>query len=196
MKNNMTIRNTTNRKSIRLKDYDYSQPGTYFVTICTNNMKKIFGQIDDGVMKLNHLGEIARRELLQVPKTYPGVELFDDEYVIMPNHIHAILWKFDVGATPVLSSWCTAPACRRRVARISSSGPNPKTLGAIVGQYKSRVTKQINRLRETPGKPVWQRNYYDRIIRNDKELQAIRKYIADNPLQWEDDHGKGVHDFI
>ena len=183
MKNNTTIRNITNRKSIHLKGYDYSQPGVYFVTICTNNMKKLFGQIDDGVMKLNHLGEIARRELLQVPKTYPDLELFDDEYVSMPNHIHAILWKINVGATDP-------------VARISSSGPNPKTLGAIVGQYKSRVAKQINHLRKTPGGPVWQRNYYDRIIRNDKELRAIRKYIADNPLQWEDDHGKGIHNFI
>jgi REP element-mobilizing transposase RayT len=93
-------------------------------------------------------------------------------------------------------SSCPIIGATNPVARISSSEPNPKTLGAIVGQYKSRVTKQINHLRETPGGPIWQRNYYDRIIRNDKELQAIRKYIADNPLQWEDDHGKGVHYLI
>ncbi len=182
MKNNTAIRNITNRKSIRLKGYDYSQSGAYFVTICTNKMKKIFGQIDDGVMKLNYLGEIARRELLHVPKTYPDMELFDDEYVIMPNHIHANIWKFDVGATDP-------------VARISSSRPNPKTLGAIVGQYKSRVAKQINHLRETPRTPVC-REITTISSFGMTEFQAIRKYLADNPLQWEDDHGKGVHDFI
>ena len=164
------------RKSIRLKGYDYRLPGAYFVTICTENMRKLFGSIVAGEMILNRFGIIAREELLKLQKTYPNLEIFNDEFVIMPNHIHTIFWITDVGATE--------PVAQNPEHRII-----PSSLGAIIGQYKSRVTKSINKHRRTPGRQVWQRNYYDRIIRNNKELLTIKKYINDNPDQWEEDSG-------
>jgi REP element-mobilizing transposase RayT len=170
------------RKSIRLQDYDYSQPGAYFITICTKEMRYIFGRIYEGEMVLNRYGIIAQEELLHIPTTYPVVEIHTDELAIMPNHIHAILWIMDVGATEL-------------VARKLPTGPRPQSIGAIIGQYKSRVTKKINLLRRIHKETVWQRNYYDRIIRNENELHAIKKFIIDNPLQWEEDYGKGEVSF-
>ncbi len=170
---------TSNRKSNRLQGYDYSQPGAYFITICTYQMNNLFGRINAGEMKLNIIGRIAKIEWQLIDEQFPYIELYDNELIIMPNHIHVIIWITDVGATET-------------VARKSHSGPKPDSLSAIVGQYKSRTTKLINQNRNTPGKKVWQRNYYDRIIRNDQELQAIRRYIENNPLQWEEDRGKSL----
>lgn len=182
MSDNLEKTETYPRKSIRLKGYDYSQPGGYFITICTKEMRRLFGQIVAGEMILNRFGTVARGELLKLQSTYPNVEIFSDECVIMPDHIHTILWITDVGAS-------------QRLAQNTTSGLIPQSLGAIISQYKSRVTKGINLLRRTPGEPVWQRNYYDRIIRNNKELLAIKKYITENPLQWEEDLGKGTFSF-
>ncbi len=171
--------NLPGRKSIRLKGYDYSQPGAYFVTLCTHNMERIFGRIIAGKMELNTYGLIAREEWFQTAVAHPYLELHEDESAIMPNHIHGIIWITEVGATET-------------VARKTNSGPKPGSLGAIVGQYKSRTTRHINKLRKNSGKSVWQRNYYDRIIRNEKELQSIRKYIENNPLHWENDRGRPI----
>ena len=170
------------RKSIRLKGYDYSQPGGYFITICTKETRRLFGRIVAGEMILNRFGTAARGKLLKLQSTYPNVEIFSDEWVIMPDQIHTILWITDVGAS-------------QRLARNTTSGLIPQSLGSIISQYKSRVTKGINLLRRTPGEPVWQRNYYDRIIRNNKELLAIKKYITENPLEWEEDRGTGTFSF-
>ena len=145
-----------------MKGYDYRLPGAYFVTICTENMKTLFGRVVAGEMILNRFGIIAREELHKLQRTYPKFEIFNDEFVIMPNHIHAIFWITDVGATE--------PVAQKPVCRIT-----PDSLGAIIGQYKSRVMKAINKQRRTPGRQVWQRNYYDRIIRNNNELLAIKK---------------------
>lgn len=174
---------TYSRRSLRLKGYDYREPGMYFITICTYDMRMLFGKINEGEMHLNEHGFIARDELLNMQLTYPNVEIFDDEYVIMPNHIHVILWITDVGAT-------------HRVAKEHSSGPVPQSLSAIIGQYKSRVTKEINLISRRPGEPIWQRSFYDRIIRNNEELLAIKKYIIENPLRWEEDRGDHTLSFI
>lgn len=165
------------RRSIRLKGYDYSQPGMYFVTICTNEMSSLFGRIVSGEVFLNRFGFIAQEELIGLQSIYPNIEIYNDEFVIMPDYIHVILWIRNVGAT-------------EPVARKPIPGLTQKSLGSIIGQYKSRVTKRINQQRNTPGKPVWQRNYYDRIIRNEKELHNIKKYITENPLRREEDQGK------
>ncbi len=171
------VNKSISRKSIRLKGYDYSQEGAYFVTICAINMINLFGHVRNNKMALNPFGRIAKRVWVQLPVSFPEVEIYSDELVIMPNHIHGIIWIYDVGATDP-------------VARRTSGRQKPNILGVTVGQYKSRVTKQVNQLREKPGTSVWQRNYYDRIIRNDKELQAIREYIIDNPLRWADEKDK------
>ena len=183
MDNNNNGSKLWDRESIRLKGYDYSQPGACFVTICTHEMKKLYGRVVGGVIDLNSLGKICKREWFQTIVIRPYVKLHEDELIIMPDHIHGIIWITEVGATG-------------SVARNTRSGLEPRSLGAIVGQYKSRTAKLINRNRNTPGKKVRQRNYYDRIIRNKKELQSIRRYIVNNPLQWEDDRGGSIHNFI
>ncbi len=150
------------RRSIRLKGYDYRQPGAYFITICTYPRLEIFGDVVAGKMNLNPAGEIVREEWLKTAQIRPTVELYEDEFVVMPNHMHGIIWIVEsqsVGAT-------------RRVAptnKINTLVPN--SIGAILGQFKSITAKRINAFQGTPGIPVWQRNYYERIIRNEGELK-------------------------
>ncbi len=166
------------RRSIRLPGYDYTQPGAYFVTICTHNREPLFGRVVNGEMVLNAWGRIVWEEWFRTAQVRPYVELFEDEFVVMPNHIHGIIWivRDTVGA-------------QRRCAPTKPGGvtPNnvaPGSLGAIVRAFKSAVTKRINALRGTPGARVWQRNYYEHIIRNERALNAIRRYIAENPQRW------------
>ncbi len=158
------------RRSIRLKGYDYAQPGAYFVTVCTQNHECLFGTIVDGEMRLSKFGKIAQGEWLASADIRQEIRL--DVFMVMPNHIHGVIWLVDddVGATG------RSP--------LPPQGPKPRSLGAFVAGYKSAVTKRINRIRGTPGFPVWQRNYYDHIIRNEDELNRIREYIANNPLRW------------
>ena len=163
------------RRSIRLKEYDYTQKGAYFITIVTYRREPLFGEIVDGVMQLNESGEIARREWFKTAELRPFVELYEDEFVVMPNHAHGILWmNDDVGA-------------ERRSAPTDMPHVTAGSLGAIVRAYKSAVTYAINAARQTRGMVVWQRNYYEHIIRNDADLNRIRNYIVNNPLKWADD---------
>lgn len=174
----MPSTNRHHRHSIRLRGYDYTQPGAYFVTICAHQREPLFGEVVDGEMRLNEFGEIVREEWFRTAEIRPNVELFDDEFVVMPNHIHGIIWIVDdtVGATRRV-----APTTRRVAP---TRGPVPGSIGAIIGQFKSIVTKHINALRGTPGTPIWQRNYWEHIIRNEHALNAIRQYICDNPARW------------
>ncbi len=153
------------RKTIRLKGYDYAQNGAYFVTICIKNKECISGEILDGKIVLNDVGEMIQSVWNGLPEHYPHVEL--DQFVVMPNHMHGIVVisndNYKGGETPPL---------RKR------------TLGQIIAYFKYQTTKQINQRRNTPGIPVWQRNYFDRIIRNETELNHIRRYILNNPLKW------------
>jgi REP element-mobilizing transposase RayT len=171
------------RRSIRLKGYDYTQPGIYFITLVTFQRKLIFGDILDGVMRLNNIGRIVKAEWLRTTEIRPYVTL--DEYVIMPNHIHGIIIINDnnspVGATG------GSPLQTRQTDIKSPHGPAPQSLGAMIAGFKSAATRQLNRTRNTPGKPVWQRNYYDHIIRDEEEWDHIRKYIQANPSQWQTD---------
>ena len=157
------------RRSIRLKGYDYSQAGAYFVTMCTHNRDMLFGEIAEDTMVLNNTGHIVADEWLKSAQIRAEIEL--DAWVVMPNHIHGIVVIIDLER-----GWPSA-----------SSGPSPRSLGALVAGFKSAVTKRINADRNTSGKPVWQRNYYEHIIRNETSLNQIRQYIADNPSRWSDD---------
>ena len=165
------------RRSIRLRGYDDTQAGAYFVTICTHRRVLLFGQVVDGEMMLNEWGKIVWEEWFKTAQVRPYVELFDDEFVVMPNHIHGIIWIVEMSPTV---------GATRRVAPTGGHprGPAPDSLGAIIGQFKSIVTKRINALRGTPGVRVWQRNYFEHIIRNQRALNATRRYIAENPLRW------------
>ncbi|MBF8296081.1 MAG: transposase [Bacteroidetes bacterium] len=159
------------RKRLRLKEYDYSQPGAYFVTICTKDREERFGEIVDGEMRANNSAAVVWSCWNDLPNHYPNVEL--DAFVIMPNHVHGIIMVLDeqiVGATPA------SPLQRKR-----------HRLGDIVGSFKSAVTKRANEIRGTAGSPLWQRGYYDHIIRDDRSLTRIREYIAHNPQRWASD---------
>ena len=157
------------RKSIRLKEYDYSLPGEYFVTICTHDHECTLGEIVNGEMRLNEIGKIVEEEWLRTENIRPGIEL--DVFVIMPNHVHGIIVIKD--ESPNVGTHSCASLRRK-----------PRSLGSIIAGFKSAATKRINEMRHTPSFPVWQKRFYDRIIRSDKELNNVRKYIQNNVLQW------------
>lgn len=166
------------RRSIRLKNYDYSNPNWYYITICTHNKKCIFGTIKNGKMCLNNFGKIVEQEWLKTKEVRKNIDL--DYYVIMPNHFHGILIiEFNVGAI-------------RRIAPTTTLQPN--SLGSIIGQFKSIVTKRIRKLSSNNKLKIWQRNYYEHIIRNENDLFYTRKYIEQNPLKWELDENYNYYD--
>lgn len=175
---------THHRRSIRLKDYDYSQAGAYFVTICAWNRECLFGDVLNGQMVLNENGLIVHREWVRSKTIRPYVEL--DGFVVMLNHFHGIIvLTDDVGATRRVAH---GEMARQRLAPTEwIAGVQSGSLGAIIGQFKSIVTKQINKIRNAPGCAVWQRNYYEHIIRNIDDLEKIRGYIETNPVRWKDD---------
>ncbi len=156
------------RRSLRLAGYDYTQEGAYFVTICAFQRACVFGEIVDEEMHASRYGRIVDAAWHDIPEHHPQVML--DEYVLMPNHVHAVLFLLNDGVGQ-------APAGRPK-------GPPRGSLGAVVGSFKSAVTRRINWLRAGPGAPVWQRNYNDRIVRDEEELFRIRTYIRENPLRW------------
>lgn len=163
------------RHSIRLQGYDYSQAGAYYITIVTWQRERLFGEVVDGGIQLNPLGEIVRREWFKTAELRQNVELFEDEFVVMPNHVHGIIVITDTGRGD------------RLVAPTPQPGPAPRSIGAMIAGFKSAVTKRINERRNSPGVPVWQRNYYEHIIRTEQEHQRIYAYILANPLNWEND---------
>lgn len=235
------------RKSIRLPKYDYSQSGAYFITICTHQREWLFGEILNKKMLLNEFGNIARNEWLETPKIRPNIKL--GEFIIMPNHIHGIIWiKDELKGTehraltelrsPTYTSgkdvsseegevdrkgvWdgerdrkdtmlrvpttvpTTAPTIpttaiesedtehrvptEHRAPTVERFGkPTSNSIPTIIRSFKATTTKQINTIRKLPGFAVWQRNYYEHIIRNEKDLKNITQYIKNNPNNWDKD---------
>jgi REP element-mobilizing transposase RayT len=157
------------RRSIRLKGYDYSQAGAYFVTICAQNRECLFGEIVDGKMQWNEAGYIAAQSWQWLAEQYRQVTL--DEWVVMPNHLHGIL----IIADDSRGGSRTAPTEHR------------KSLGRLIGAFKTVSTKRINGLHNTTGSTIWQRNYWEHVIRDEAELNSIREYIQNNPAQWQFD---------
>ncbi|GLI32783.1 transposase [Desulforhabdus amnigena] len=168
-----------NRRSIRLRGYDYSQAGAYFVTICTQNRECLFGEIVDGEMRLNTAGKIVADEWVKTEEIRNEIEM--DEWVVMPNHLHGILVITGSGITPHGEG---DRRCRGDQP-VAPTGPRPRSIGAVMAGFKSAVTKRINELRRTPGQKLWQRNYWEHIVRTETELNRIREYIWNNPAQWE-----------
>jgi len=169
---------------MRLKGYDYSQSGAYFVTICTYQHQSLFGTVVGGEMVINSYGKVVGEEWFKSARIRSEIELFTDEFVVMPNHIHGIIWIVN---DPSVRATRGIVRATRRVAPTRPCGPRPGSIGAIIGQYKSAVTKRINQNRESHDEPIWQRNYHDRIMRDETELVNIRAYIADNPRRWTED---------
>jgi REP element-mobilizing transposase RayT len=162
-----------------LKGFDYSQAGAYFVTICIQNRICLFGKIENGEIQLTEAGYMVHRIWNELPEKYPGVEI--DEFIVMPNHIHGIV-VLNVGAGP-----CACPDSNKGQPR--GVAPTRLSLPDVVHRYKSFTTSEyrigVEQLKwiPFPGK-LWQRNYYEHVIRNEKELNQIREYISNNPLQW------------
>ena len=168
------------RRTIRLINYDYSQDGLYFVTVCCQDKICRFGKVEDGVMVLNDAGKIAKQCWLDMPVHFPHIILH--EFIIMPNHIHGIIEiSHFVGAknlSPEYETLFQSPS---------------KTIGSIIRGFKIGVTKWFNNNRAKDfsplqkSKPIWQRNYYEHIIRNEQSHQQITDYIINNPFNWGND---------
>ena len=159
------------RHSIRLQGYDYSQEGLYFVTICVQNRINVFGKIVNGQMILNENGKIVEQTWLDLPNHNPHIR--PDIFCIMPNHIHTIIE-------------ITVPVGAGSKPAQNTPSINHK-LSEIVRQFKTFSSRRINQLSGKQGKPIWQRNYYEHIIRNEISYNNICWYIMNNPQKWEDD---------
>ena len=192
------------RRSIRLKHYDYAQPGAYFVTIRIHEGDCMFGDINNGEMRRNELGEVVVACWNDLPNHYPHVEL--DAFVVMPNHVHGIVvlnegTSSDVGAglkpapaLPGRAGYKPAPTPGRAAYKPTPTGgdcavwkPAPKRHGLpeIVRAFKTFSARSINKIRGTAGNPVWQRDYYEHVVRSADEWNGIREYIGQNPLKWD-----------
>ncbi len=180
---------THNRRSIRLKDYDYSQAGLYFVTICVHNRECLFGEIADGHISLSNIGTIADLLWFEIKNHAPNVELC--EFVVMPNHIHGIIEIKDlpsVGALHATPLHATHPQpdepCKQKNEYMAAISPKAGTLSTIIRSYKSAVSRHAHRLGYIF---AWQRSFHEHIIRDNNDHARIAEYIKNNPDMWTDD---------
>jgi len=180
------------RRSVRLKGYDYAATGAYFITICAHERESLFGEIVDGEMFPGECGRIVLTEWLKTSDIRQEVLL--GEFVVMPNHFHGIL-KVNNGATchkgTADHNKGTArvdEGTARRAPTVEQFGkPIAASLSTIIRSFKSSVTKCINEIRNSPGLPVWQRNYYEHVIRDEADYNRIAEYVTTNPQRWIED---------
>lgn len=178
------------RRSIRLPNYDYTQIGAYYITIVTHNREMVFGEVIDGEMELSNLGQIAQREWERLSKRFKHIEL--GAFVVMPDHVHGII-IIRSGEVTADSAIQDNPQTPRRaptgaIANIEQFGkPVSGSIPTIVRSYKSAVALRINYARPGNSTPVWQRNYYEHVIRNERDMQSKWNYIESNPANWEND---------
>jgi putative transposase len=181
---------TRNHHSLRLKDHDYTLPGPYFITTVTHSREGLLGNVVDGGVVLNEFGMIVRDCWIWLGEQFPYLEL--GESIVMPDHFHGIIQIGDpqsrrdrsrpvpTGAAPVPTGAAPVP---------TGAAPAPaliiKPLGQLIGAFKTVSAKRINLLRGTPGSPVWQRDFHDRIVRDEEELARIHQYIQENPRLWQ-----------
>jgi len=174
------------RRSVRLTGYDYSQPGYYFVTICTQNGRPLFGEIQKGAMILNDAGKMIGRWWNELKNKYANIEI--DEYVVMPNHCHGII---NIVGTVVGADLCVCPGPEKK-GEHAGSPLQEWPIYKMIQWFKTMTTNEyIRNVKQNHWKPfdgkLWQRNYYEQIVRNETSLQRIRKYIVNNPCQWQQD---------
>ncbi len=197
------------RRSFRLKDFDYSRAGAYFVTLVTRNRITMFGEIVEGVMRMNQLGQITQNVWEQIQDFFP---IQHDEWVIMPNHLQAILWIHEshIGeASEIIKTYIPKILAEDASLQRKAFGTKKGSLGAIIQNFKSISTRKIHQWThdqcmgeafttiefQTPSRfpvnaspqHIWQRNYYEHVVRNQVELDRIRLYIIDNPRKWAED---------
>lgn len=185
----MTDTTHSHRRPLRLKDYDYAQAGAYYVTVVTQARVCLFGDVIGGEMRLNEAGSLVLRVWDDLPDHYAHVSL--DAFVVMPNHVHGVIVLSDVAG-------CDGRAeCEERVGlrptptsvhvSINARPSKVHALPEIMRAFKSFSARRINEHRNNAGGQVWQRNYYEHVIRNEQELNEIREYIVYNPQNWECD---------
>jgi len=167
------------RRSIRLKRYDYRSNAYYYITICTISKDLILGHVKNGNVVLNNFGIIAHREWIKTGRIRTYVEL--DAFIIMPNHVHGIIVIKGHDHDQCRGMACHAHTKNKQIINRKFGKPIKQSLSTIIGSYKSSVSREINKLRNRPGEIFWQRNYFEHIIRNEHELMAIHKYIINNP---------------
>ena len=200
--------NKHHRRSIRLRNYDYASTGMYFVTICVQNRELLFGRIVEGTLQLNAAGQIVQTVWTSLPERFPHIEI--DEFVVMPNHFHGILIihqgdandgknkivGVDIRGAPTADESVGTPLALvdtpNRAGLVPAPTNNYSTLGNMIGAFKSITTHQYIQGVRQKGWPsfdgrLWQRNYWEHIIRNDESLNKIRQYIQTNPVSWVED---------
>ncbi len=168
------------RRSIRLPEYDYGQTGAYFVTIVAWHRECLFGNVVDGEMKLSKFGLVARGQWEKLPNRFPNIEL--GAFMIMPNHVHAIIVIMAGRGTAENRNDRDGESTRRAPTQEGFQKPVKGSIPTIVRSYKSAVSYRINLIRGTQDIPVWQRNFYEHTIRNEKDLHNKTDYINANPL--------------
>lgn len=161
-------KNIPSRRSIRIDEYDYSTPGMYFVTICVDEKKCLFGSIKNGEMQINDIGKMVERCWYDIPLYFPHVET--NLFVIMPNHVRGIIHIVELTKKPEIADRLLCP---------------PRSLGAVIRGFKTGVTKWVKK--NTGIGNVWQRNYYEHVIRDMRDYDRIAEYIMNNPAGWEKD---------
>ena len=170
------------RRNVRLSSYDYSQPGAYFITICTHGGRCLFGDIVDWQVSLNAVGDAIKEEFLRSFEIRK--EMSPDAWVIMPNHLHAIVvisevasaLRFDSGDLPV------APT-----GALKRPGPRQRSISSLVGGFKAAATRRVRQRDGAQRRRIWQRNYYEHVIRNEREFERLRDYTIGNPSRWFED---------
>ena len=173
----MTSESGRRRRSIRLKDFDYASGALYFLTIYADRRRCIFGKIRDGEMQLNKLGRIVEDEWLVSLEMRRHIDL--DAYVIMPNHIHSVVALFEKGDA--------LPGGGQGARSAPLRGMQPRSLASLVAGFKASVTRAARFVVPRLRTPIWQRNYYEHIVRDERDLERIRAYIEANPARWEED---------
>jgi len=168
-------------KTARLSKWDYSSPGYYFITICTFYRENFFGYVKNNNIIMSTIGKIIKQHWQNLPKFYSNIKL--DEYVIMPNHFHGIVNIVETIHELSLQNNININN-NQQLLRINR---RKMLLPKMIGRFKMQTSKEINKLRDMSGRSIWQSRYYDRIVRNDIELNAIRQYIKNNPKNWETD---------
>jgi REP element-mobilizing transposase RayT len=174
------------RGSIRIKGYDYALPGAYFVTLLCSGRSCYFGEIVEGKTRQTKIGNLVHQCWMRIPNYFDCVRL--DEFILMPNHLHGIIFIYDsLGKGEAFAKFNSNihDSISANASPLRQIGTQPGSLEAIIQNFKSVSTRLVNTKHFKPGHKIWQRNYYERIIRNERELNAIRQYILDNPLNWE-----------
>ena len=179
------------RRSIRLKGFDYSEPGHYFVTICSKQRKCLFGNVVHGVMKLSHIGNVVNTCWEAIPEHFEHVNV--DTFQIMPNHLHGIINIRDhVGCVESVGVEYIQPLQGKSIRSTQRKLKKhhtyqhviPKSIGSIIRTFKAAVTRKVHDCNDMIRQSIWQRNYYDHIIRDDVSLFFIQQYIELNPMLW------------